>query len=135
MPRLRSRCRLLVTVIGAASRPRLRLVSALRPVAVQASASRGRVSGVVLDDAGAAVGGVEYPRHRGRRWLAARTDSRGRFALVLPVGEYLLRACARATCRRIASRFACEPKRAPPAAGFGCTRGVDSRRGRSGRAA
>ena len=61
------------------------------PVAVTASLSDGRVSGVVLDEAGAAVGGVSILA-TGTALAIARSDNRGRFVLVLPVGEYLLRA-------------------------------------------
>ena len=83
---------LLVTVIGAADQAKAQTrLEPYRPVAVQASLGDGRVSGVVLDEAGAAVGGVSILA-TGTTLAIARSDSRGRFALVLPVGEYLLRA-------------------------------------------
>ena len=83
---------LLVMAIGAASQAEAQSrLEPYRPVAVQASLGDGRVSGVVLDEAGAAVGGVSILA-TGTTLAIARSDSRGRFALTLPVGEYLLRA-------------------------------------------
>jgi hypothetical protein len=61
------------------------------PVATDVALSDGRVSGVVLDEAGAALGDVRVLA-TGTTMALVRSDSRGRFALVLPAGEYLIRA-------------------------------------------
>lgn len=83
---------LLVTMVGVAGQAAAQTRGEiLRPVAVQAAIGDGRLSGVVLDDAGAAVAGVSVLA-TGTTLAVARSDSRGRFALVLPVGQYLLRA-------------------------------------------
>jgi hypothetical protein len=77
---------LAVTPAGAQTR-----VESNRPIAVQAALGDGRISGVVLDEVGTAVGGVSIFAS-GATLAVARSDSRGRFQLVLPVGNYLLRA-------------------------------------------
>ena len=83
---------LLVTTLGAASQAAAQTrAQPVHPIAVHASLGDGRLSGVVLDEAGAAVGGVSILA-TGTTVAMARSDTRGRFALVLPVGEYLLRA-------------------------------------------
>jgi hypothetical protein len=61
------------------------------PVARQASAAGGRIQGVVTDDAGRAVGGASIVA-MGTTLAAVSTDGRGRFAISLPAGEYVLRA-------------------------------------------
>ena len=66
-------------------------VQPYQPIEMTASLGDGRVSGVVLDESGAAVRGVSILA-TGTTLAVARSDSHGRFALVLPVGEYLLRA-------------------------------------------
>ena len=83
---------LLATAIGAASQAQAQTrVADYRPVAVHAALGDGRVSGIVLDESGAGLAGVSILAS-GTTLAVARSDSRGRFALVLPVGEYLLRA-------------------------------------------
>ena len=61
------------------------------PVGRQASAAGGRIQGVVTDDAGRAVGGASIVA-MGTTLAAVTSDGRGRFAIALPVGEYVLRA-------------------------------------------
>jgi hypothetical protein len=83
---------LLLTAIGAASQASAQTRrEPYQPIEVRASLGDGRVSGLVLDEGGAGVGGVSILA-TGTTLAVARSDSRGRFALVLPVGEYLLRA-------------------------------------------
>ena len=83
---------LLVAVVGAAGQAGAQTrAEAIQPVAVQAAVADGRVSGVVLDEAGAGLGGVSILA-TGTTLAIVRSDSKGRFALVLPAGEYLLRA-------------------------------------------
>ncbi|MEO7189765.1 MAG: TonB-dependent receptor [Vicinamibacterales bacterium] len=60
-------------------------------IAREASARPGRIEGTVTDQAGAALDGASVLA-MGAAVATARTDSRGRFALALPVGEYVLRA-------------------------------------------
>jgi hypothetical protein len=60
-----------------------------RPVRM-ALVGDGRVTGVVFDDTGAAVSGANILA-TGAAVGLVRTDSRGRFTLVLPAGNYLLR--------------------------------------------
>ena len=62
------------------------------PVLVkQASAAGGRIQGVVRDDLGKVVGGANIVA-LGTTLAAARSDVRGKFLLMLPAGEYILRA-------------------------------------------
>ena len=61
------------------------------PVALQASASGGRINGVVRDEVGGLVGGVNVVA-MGTSLAAVQTDGAGRFSLSLPAGEYILRA-------------------------------------------
>jgi hypothetical protein len=60
-------------------------------VALEASVRDGWMSGVVIDEAGMAVRGANILAS-GTVVAAATTDSRGRFTLVLPIGDYLVRA-------------------------------------------
>jgi hypothetical protein len=64
---------------------------ASRVVKPRASMSIGRVSGTVLDAAGAAVEGASVVAV-GATLVADKSDRFGRFALALPPGEYVLRA-------------------------------------------
>jgi hypothetical protein len=57
----------------------------------QASVLAGRFEGIVRDDAGSAIDGVSIVA-LGTTLAVARTDGDGRFNLVLPVGEYIVRA-------------------------------------------
>jgi Carboxypeptidase regulatory-like domain/TonB dependent receptor len=83
---------LLVVAVGAAGPADAQTrVDPYRPLSVRASIGDGRVSGIVMDEAGVALGGVSILA-TGTTLAVARSDSRGRFDLVLPVGEYLLRA-------------------------------------------
>ena len=61
------------------------------PVTVQASASGGRINGIVRDEVGGLVGGVNVVA-MGTSLAAVQTDGSGRFSLALPAGEYILRA-------------------------------------------
>jgi carboxypeptidase family protein/TonB-dependent receptor-like protein len=61
------------------------------PPKQQASVSDGHVRGLVRDDAGSAVGGVMIVA-LGTISSTAKSDQTGHFALVLPPGEYILRA-------------------------------------------
>src|SRR6188474_559026 len=63
------------------------------PLAVTktASASSGRIRGVVRDDAGRLVAGANVIA-MGTTMALAKSDDQGRFSLPLPPGEYVLRA-------------------------------------------
>jgi hypothetical protein len=61
------------------------------PITRVASAAAGRVQGVVTDEAGSTIVGVSVLAV-GAALAMARTDVLGRFSLVLPPGEYVLRA-------------------------------------------
>jgi hypothetical protein len=81
----------LLMSVGASASPLLaqeRLDSAL---ARMASAAAGRVHGIVIDDRGVTLGGVSVLA-MGTALAMVRTDGAGRFDLVLPPGEYVLRA-------------------------------------------
>jgi len=62
-----------------------------RPVAISASAAGAHLVGVVRDDAGRSVIGVSILA-LGTTLGAAETDSTGRYALFLPIGDYVVRA-------------------------------------------
>ena len=61
------------------------------PVTLQASASGGRINGIVRDEVGGLVGGVNVVA-MGTSLAAVQTDGAGRFSLSLPASEYILRA-------------------------------------------
>src|SRR5688500_628540 len=58
---------------------------------LRASLANGRVDGVVTDQAGATIDGVSVLAF-GTALAMVRTDTRGRFSLLLPPGHYILRA-------------------------------------------
>lgn len=57
----------------------------------RAAMSHGRVDGIVVDQSGASLGGVSVLA-LGSALAMVRTDLKGRFSLVLPPGQYVLRA-------------------------------------------
>jgi hypothetical protein len=61
------------------------------PIAITASATSGRIHGVVRDDVGRGVGGASVLA-MGQTLALARSDAQGYFALALPAGDYILRA-------------------------------------------
>jgi hypothetical protein len=62
-----------------------------RPVSISASAAGAHLVGVVRDDAGRTVIGVSILA-LGSTLGAAETDATGRYALFLPIGDYVVRA-------------------------------------------
>jgi hypothetical protein len=61
------------------------------PVAIRASASHGRIQGIVRDQAGDVVSDASVVA-MGTTFASVRSDGAGRFVLALPPGEYVLRA-------------------------------------------
>jgi hypothetical protein len=81
-------CVLVGSGLDAFAQSALRPSGAVRPLT--ASAAAGSVSGFVMDDSGQSVGGVSILA-MGTVLAVAKSDSVGRFSLLLPAGEYVLR--------------------------------------------
>ena len=79
-----------ITFVGAV-RVSAQSPPSLQAVAVEAAVRDGWMSGVVTDEAGMALRGANILAS-GTVTAVATTDSRGRFTLVLPIGDYLVRA-------------------------------------------